>query len=266
MDFRPRQPEPELGGGGPVGVGLEVEFDSKFTDAYANLDDVRDHNYHLARSPERMASTTPVYMGGLPNTATKEKIEKKTACRSCVLQSLLAVLFVAVAVGLSLAGFNLANTWSIGSITGVPPADTTIQVEQLLEELLKQLQEELLKQLQEELRNSTTTTVAPLPPECTISILRREHRCSFLVTSGSIDLQFATCRTTPTHLESPRGIFCTVSADQEMPLGATLIPLPGDMWTCRCHLIHLPNILQDQSLNFNCEMHEISCSTPGLLP
>ena len=130
LDCRPRQPEqPGTQGVGPDGVGKE--FDNKFTDVYTNLDNVYNHSYHLARSPERPASTNPVYMGGLPSTARNEK--KKKACRSCVLQSLLVVLFASNVVGLGLAIFNLANTLSIGSITGAQ--ELSIKLEQQSVEL-----------------------------------------------------------------------------------------------------------------------------------
>ena len=71
LDCHPRQPEqPGTQGVGPDGVGKE--FDNKFTDVYTNLDNVYNHSYHQARSPERLASTNPVYVRGLPSTARKE--------------------------------------------------------------------------------------------------------------------------------------------------------------------------------------------------
>ena len=62
LDCHPRQPEqPSIQGVGPDGVGQEL--DSKYTDAYADLDDIRDHNY----SPKQLqASTNPVCVGGAP--------------------------------------------------------------------------------------------------------------------------------------------------------------------------------------------------------
>ena len=141
IDMRPRQPEPP----GQVGLHVDTEFDAKLTDEYANLDDVRDHNYHLARSPDRLQhSANPVYAGGVPNNARQVKQQKKKACCSCVLQCIVGVLIVMNIVGLGLGAFNLANTFSIGTYTGVETStnaaaassgDLSGMVEQLKQEL-----------------------------------------------------------------------------------------------------------------------------------
>ena len=141
INNRPRLPEPVERGEGPV--SLEVDFDSKMTDAYEKLNDAR-HGYHVARSasyqysPERVQNEmNPMYKGVHNNS----KKEKRQACRTCFLHSCLAVLILTNVLGILLGGFNLANTFNIGTITSGTQSGST--VDPSLQNMIQQLRTNL---------------------------------------------------------------------------------------------------------------------------
>ena len=224
------------------------------------------------------------------------------------------MLFVITSVGLGLAAFNLANTLSIGSITGMPPADTgdlVLSIQQLrveLEELrqsmldmhvanfsrvdseltrLSAVVDSLFPMPQPSTPSSVETTPPPPNPRpptstpqsvtvpiyenCTITIRKSCSVSSFDLLGGNPDrTRFTSCTTTPIALEEEENghlmnVFCSVSMYQNMPVSSTLSYV-GGTWSCVCHALEIPNILQDGILSFSCEMYEQRCPSETRLP
>ena len=148
INSRPRLPEPSERGEGPV--SLEVDFDSKVTDAYEKLNDARQ-GYQLARSasyqysPERVQNEMNPMYKGVQNTA---KQERRQACRTCILHTCLAILIVTNVLALLLGGFNLANTFNVGMITSGSPSGTVSSTDPAAASSTDQSVQIMIQQLQ----------------------------------------------------------------------------------------------------------------------
>lgn len=283
INFRSKQDSPrdEVDG---LGVG-EVDFDTKCTDAYANLDDVRDRHYHLARSVSSESPERAIYKG-VPNYS-KEK--NKKAKISCCLVSFLVFIFSFQLLLLALGVFNLVNGLEVGMLTKSiftsPSASTSAMVEQLRQQV---------DELQHNLSMYNTThgtdigsisaqiitlssavnnlTVTPSPKQVNISVKEGcttdKVSCRTDPASGSMPM-FQSC-ITPTYQHITNAstyladIYCTVDdSDQVMPIASTLTFVNG-VWSCRCHGIKIPHSIQQTLMQFACFLNYVEC--PKTIP
>lgn len=149
-----------------------MDFDPRFTDAYAKLDDVRDTNYHLARRPSDTDSLPNIYKGiprGVPNSSNKMPRQR---CRLCAFRCFISLLFLINVFTILLSGFNLANTMEVGMITGplfgesVPAlalAPSASIIDELREEI-EHLRQNLSHYNMEVLKISACLALVEMPP------------------------------------------------------------------------------------------------------
>lgn len=296
INNRPRFPEPHQEDG--VASGLDVDFDNKCHEEYSQLDDIALRAvYDKARgesppSPERQRNK--IYSGVLNNS----KKEKKKARRSFVIHCCIFTLFFANLLALALAGFALANTASIGTLTGsaqVAADDATVaQLRLELDELRRNLSAHnsthneriddvslQLEQLKQSCPDASTspgvTTPLPgvtTPPDSTsVAIYEnctttRRGLCEItrLTLLGSSP-RFAECVTSKVTLEDDSegyisDVFCSVTVEQLMPISSTLLFIDGAL-SCSCTALEIPHLAQLQLLPFDCEMHVTRC--PALI-
>ena len=292
INFRARQAEPEE----TQGVGLEVDFDSKFTDEYANLNDVR--NYHFARnnshnSPERPSNA--IYRdGGVINNSREEKKQKRC---SVILLIGYSILFLTSFTSLFLAVFNFVNTQEYGKITGSPL--TTDSIDQasidrfrvMLNELRVDLNslnrsqggsigsinaqiDDLTARLNDLTEDESVTSTAPshisipLYKNCTTT---RQQSCT-IVDQERSNPKYASCSTisfTMADIEQEgtyvSNIFCTMNDDQIMPVSSSL-SFENGRYSCVCHGLEIPVDIQDTLRNFVCGIHVTRCPVAIEIP
>ena len=150
INFRPKHDEP-IEDGGLLGVG-DVDFDTKCTDAYANLDDVRDRHYHLTRGPRSLSPTERTIYKGVPNHHPKEERRK-----SFFLAGFMAVVFLLELFILALVIFNLVNGLQVGTFTKglVSSASSTASTPQLSTQEVSATVALLVRQMNELQHNLT---------------------------------------------------------------------------------------------------------------
>lgn len=285
---RPRFPEP---GTGSIDI---ADFDNKYSEEYAKLDEARAA-YDVARgdsptSPERNPGMNPIYRG-VPNYS---KNEKKAARRLFLVHCCIFSLFLTNILALALGGFALANTISIGTLTGSD--DETVQLQQEITELRNNLSalRDMNKTI-EYLRSqslpqncscaSAPTVSATLPgvtstpsptvttPPPVISLYENcttEQKSSCILNAQTLlgDIaslpMFATCTTAPIPAVSDEdenfmaGVSCSIDEEQNMPVSSTLLFADG-AYSCICTAIEIPNLVQDTLNSFECGLYMTVC-------
>ena len=292
INFRPRQAEPPENG---LGVG-EIDFDSKVTEEYANLDEVRDRHYHLAsaasHSPDRLYR-------GVVNTGIVKK-EKSTACSTCVLSCITIMVLVISICALGLSIFNVLNTFETGKYSSsrpqLPPnnsvSEVSLQLRQDLDKIRIQLNSsnssnsttnltaihielELLKEQIQYLYNQTA--VSPTQGFGNISLYNNcdtSPEGSCMLTSnfvdGSSSPPFSRCTTQPRSLRQDgkylANVFCIIKeANPVMPV-MTSLSFKDEKWSCACHGLEIPTSFNREWVNLECEMRATRCPVNTRIP
>ncbi len=296
INYRPRREEPADRTSG-LGVG-DVDFDTKCTDAYANLDEVRDRDYH---------TTTESIYRGVPNRSKEQKQKAKT---SCCFAGFVIFIFVFEVVILVLAVFNLVNGLEVGSLTKTlvtpatsssPTSSPQMSVESLtamvnnLSRQLDQVRGSLnqysathahnintislnVGTLNQTVMNLTSSNSAPTLGPATVNIsvpftegcVRRSKECSVTSTPMSTP-EFYSCGTRPyspsledsTYLAK---VECSVDTDDQIfPVAASLANTDNGL-SCQCHAIVIPNALQTTLRSFKCFFNYTICPESVQVP
>ena len=287
INFRPMLTEPVDRSSG-LGVG-EIDFDTKCTDAYANLDDIRDRDYH---------QTTEAIYKGVPNRSKEQKQKAKV---SCCFASFVIFIFIFQVVILVLAVFNLANGLEVGSLTKrlIAPTSTQTISEVSLSVMVTQLQEEVaqlkrnldefnsihssnfstfytkLHSINETVANLFTSVPSPTPPVSNVSVPldqdcvtnRKECTTAFSTPSSSTNPSFTSCITPEyKHNETDHSVyladlFCSVDTDNQLMPIATTLSLTDRGYSCLCHGIEIPSSIQPTLQNFRCFLFFTVCPT-----
>lgn len=286
---RSRQPVPEPP---PVdveerlGVG-EVDFDQKYTEAYAVLGDVQRETaaYHMAHSqpssPERALNR------GVINYTVEKRTRGSSYC--CCLCVIILILFVAVMLALALGIYNFLQDNSNGLDT--PPAqlssnNVSLSPQQLKEELdeirlnfisMNEQQNSSLQRLQEQLNvllvgiagetttqattainetSTETTTVetkggrnvnVSLYTNCTTEI---EGRCQIETHTIPEKPSFKRCGTTPASLNHPDSHVTNVFCTVNQDQITPVISnliFENNRWSCACTVILIANEIMEIS-------------------
>ena len=295
INFRPRHSEPDRNG--LEGVG-EVDFDTKCTDAYANLDDVRDRDY-------QSASRAPIYRG----VANRSKEQKRKAKVSFCFCSFVIFIFALEVVILILAVFNLVNGLEVGSLTrtlvsssatGSTSGQTSTveglsaMINNLAKELdrinstLKTYQDEhgtnidmisyKLIDLNRTVANLSSSNPGGSSQFVNVSVPLSREGCvtkqkdcpTAAVRTLDDGLGFSRCITQAyDHNETDTSVyladvFCSMDRDDIiMPISASLIKV-SDGYICICAGVEIPNNQQSELQAFSCFLHYTVC--PSTVP
>lgn len=275
---------------GRYGVG-EVDFDPKFTEAYANLDDVRDRNYQLAsasESPERRPSTM---FKGVVNDSKKHQ-RRKCGCRlsTCLLIVLILALFL---INLALGLFNFFNTYKNGEIvtnlspspiTSPLPSNGILATIDLLREMLEEMNRNFssyketysveINSINSQIRDLSntlaSTSASPTPSPTQLQVNVDQHcttvsggLCTIGRSKYNSNPAFSSC-TTPSynHTDSSTYIadaYCSiVTEDEVMPVAAT-INFANGVWSCVCNGIQIPVQFQQELTISDCILYVKKC-------
>jgi len=293
INFRPRHAQPMDSRTG-IGVG-EVDFDTKCTDAYANLDDVRDRDYQTA-------ARGPMFRG----VTNRSKEQKRKAKVSICFGSFVFFIFVMEVVILILAVFNLVNGLEVGSLTrslvsssstgsssGQGQTSTVESLTHMISNLTKELERlnSTLNAYQKEhgtninlisnkvlsLNRTVVNLTSDNPGDGSQFVnvtfpLNREGcvtdstRCS----TGAVNVNsglpgFSYCSTNPyKHNETDTSmyladIFCSMDRDDiVMPISASLT-LTSSGYRCFCSGVEIPNVVENELDAFRCTLHYTIC-------
>lgn len=274
INFRPKQSEPMEDGRG-LGV---LDFDTKCSDAYADLDDIR--RYHFAPGPRAPSPERAIYKG-VPNHHSKEQKKK-----SVFLVSFVAIVFVLELFILTLGIFNLVNGLEVGTLTKDLMSATSQPSTQELTDAVNSLREQVNK-LQQNLNvynstnlaanNLTTSTAIPStePPSPNLVSISLHENCStnmLTCTTDRVDTtngspSFTSCFT-PSYAHDDSSTYvanlhCVVTDDNQiLPLSSSLTFNEQEQeWKCRCQGIELANRITGQLKNFRCEFQIRTCPT-----